>query len=137
MAQLRPHQDDLEKLNTRVWIVSFGPLPAARAWLQETGAPFRVLLDPDREAYRAYGLERSFSRSWNWRTIWRYIQLLTSGRRWRGIQGDSAQLGGDFIVDGKGILHLVYRSHDPTDRPPVADLLAALRQLDKDENRHN
>ena len=87
-------------------------------------------LDPERTVYATYGLERSFRRSWNLKTMWRYVRLLTSGRQWRGIQGDSAQLGGDFVVDAGGIVRLAYRSYDPTDRPPVANLLALLRQLD-------
>lgn len=125
-------QDEFERLNTRVLIVTFGSLLAAQAWLKETCAPFQLILDPERTAYDAYGLERSLRRSWNLRTIWRYAQLLTSGRQWRGIQGDSAQLGGDFIVDAAGIIRLAYRSHDPTDRPAVEKLLTLLSEL---ENR--
>jgi peroxiredoxin len=129
VAQLCQHQDELEQLNTEVLIVSFGTLPAAQAWLEETCSPFHLLLDQGRKVYDAYGLERSLLRSWNLATIWRYVQLLTSGRQWRGIQGDSAQLGGDFIVDKDGIVRLTYRSHDPTDRPPASDLLNHLQQL--------
>jgi peroxiredoxin len=128
VAQLCHHQDELEQPGVTVLIVSFGALPAAQAWLEETCSPFRLLLDPERRAYQAYGLERSLLRSWNLRTIVHYVRLLASGRRWRGIQGDSAQLGGDFVVDQQGILRLAYCSHDPTDRPPVEDLLALLRQ---------
>ena len=62
--------------------------------------------------------------------MWRYAQLLVTGTHWRGIQGDSTQLGGDFIVDGNSVVRLAYRSHDPTDRPAVDDLLVALHQLD-------
>jgi peroxiredoxin len=62
--------------------------------------------------------------------MWRYVRLLTAGRKYRGIQGDSAQLGGDFIVDTNGIVRLAYRSHDPTDRPSVDDLLNLLQQLE-------
>lgn len=122
------HQQEFERLNVAVLIVSFGALPAAQAWLEETCSPFRLLLDPERVVYQAFGLERSLLRSWNLRTIWRYVRLLAAGRQWRGIQGDSAQLGGDFIVDEDGVVRLAYRSHDPTDRPPVKDLLAILRQ---------
>jgi peroxiredoxin len=111
-----------------VLIISFGTMPAAERWLEETFNPFRLLLDPERAVYKAYGLKRSLARSWNLRTIWRYVQLLTSGRRWRGIQGDSAQLGGDFVVDADGIVQLAYQSYDPTDRPDVDDLLSILRQ---------
>jgi peroxiredoxin len=128
VAQLCHHLDELEQLNTQVLIVTFGSLMGAKAWLEETCSPFRLLLDPDRKVYQAYGLERSLRRSWNLHTIWTYIQLLTSGHKWRGIQGDSAQLGGDFIIDWQGNICLAYRSHDPTDRPPAEDILAILRQ---------
>ena len=128
MAQLCQHLDELEQLNTQVLIVTFGSLMGAQAWLKETCSPFRLLLDPERGVYQAYGLERSLLRSWNLHTIWTYIKLLSSGRRWRGIQGDSAQLGGDFIIDSQDRIRLAYRSHDPADRPPVEDILDILRQ---------
>jgi len=130
VAQLCQKLDQIQALNTRVLIISFGTLPAAQAWLKETCAPFRVLIDSERSVYRSYGLERSLLRSWGPKTMWRYVRLLAAGRKWRGIQGDSAQLGGDFIVQASGVLRLAYRSHDPTDRPPVDDLLNILKQLE-------
>ena len=126
------HQDEFKRLNTEVLIVSFGALPLAQAWLEETCAPFRLLLDPERTVYQAYGLERSFWRSWNLKTMRRYVQLMRDGRQWRGIQGDSTQLGGDFIVDAGGMVRLAYRSHDPTDRPSAEQLLAILRELNQE-----
>ena len=121
----------MERLNVKVLIVSFGTFPAAQAWLEETCSPFELLLDPQRKTYEAYALERSLLRSWNLRTLWRYAQLLASGRQWRGIQGDSTQLGADFIVDPNGVVRLAYYSHDPTDRPSVDHLLAALTDLQR------
>jgi len=112
-----------------VIIISFGSYPAAQSWLKETCAPFQLLLDSERVVYQAYGLERSFLHSWGPKTIWRYVRLLTAGRKWRGIQGDSAQLGGDFIVDTNGVIRLAYRSHDPTDRPSTDHLMDLLEQL--------
>jgi len=129
VAQLCQHQDDLERLKAKVLLISFGTLPAAQAWLEETRAPFTLVLDPTRTTYQAYGLERSFLRSWNLRTFLRYVELIRAGRQWRGIQGDSAQLGGDFIVDAQGVVRLAYRSHDPADRPSVEMLLEALRVI--------
>jgi peroxiredoxin len=127
VAQLCLYQEELKELDVEVLVVCFGTLPAVQAWLEETCSPFRVLLDPERSAYRAYGIERSLARSWNLKTIWRYARLLTSGRHWRGIQGDSAQLGADFVVGSDGRVRLAYYSHDPTDRPRVENLLALLR----------
>ncbi len=112
--------------------MAFGTLPLAQAWLEETCATFRLLLDPERTVYQAYGLERSLWRSWNLKTMRRYVQLMRAGRQWRGIQGDSTQLGGDFIVDADGIVRLAYRSHDPTDRPSAEQLLALIRELNQE-----
>ncbi len=129
MAQLCQYQNELEEANAQVLIISFGSRQGARIWLKETCSSFRLLLDPERKVYRAYGLERSYLRSWNLRTILAYVKLLASGRKWRGIQGDSAQLGGDFILDSQRKILLAHRSHDPTDRPSVHDLLAILRSI--------
>lgn len=129
MAQLCQQRNQLEMLNVKVFIITFGNLLGASNWLKETYSNFQLLLDPDRFIYERYGLEHSLLRSWNFKTIWMYIKLLSSGRKWRGIQGDSAQLGGDFIIDSKGIVQLAYRSHDPTDRPSVSSMLALINQI--------
>jgi peroxiredoxin len=134
VAQLCQRQADFSELGAEIVVISFGPGSLARAWLDETGSPLRLFLDPKREAYRAYGLEYSLARSWGPRAIWTYARLLLRGRRWRGIQGDSGQLGGDFVVDRQGILRLAYRSKDPADRPSVESLLAALRQIEPAPN---
>src|SRR3989338_2567550 len=116
-------------------VISFGPMPGAQAWLKETGASFTLLLDPDRAAYRAYDLEHSLVRSWGPRVWLRYAQLLLAGRAWRGIQGDSGQLGGDIVVDSGGIIRFVHRSHDPTDRPAVRQLLTELKSAASAKSR--
>ena len=126
MAQLRQHTSDLEALKTNVVIISFGSPYNARLWEKETQSQFTLLLDPERNAYRAYGLERSMLRSWGLNTFLTYSRLLLNGRKWRGIQGDSGQLGGDFIVNANGIIRLAYYSRDPSDRPSVSYLLDIL-----------
>lgn len=132
MAQLCQRQEELRQLKTRVLLISFGTLPAIQQWLRETCPDFQVLLDRERNVYRAYGLERSFWRSHSPRTLWRYAQLRLAGHKKSDTHGDdTSQLGGDFIVDTGGILRFVHASHEPVDRPTVAALLAALRKRDK------
>ncbi|MCP4357004.1 MAG: redoxin domain-containing protein [Chloroflexi bacterium] len=127
MAQVVAHQDEFDKLYTNIVTISFTDESYwAETWLRETNSPFPLLLDPTRTAYHAYGLDYSLMRAWNGRTIFYYIRALLSGRKWRGIQGDSGQLGGDYVVDTGGIVRLVYPSHDPTDRPSVDHLLSEL-----------
>jgi peroxiredoxin len=131
VAQLRQHSAELEALQTRVVVITFGSSFGAQAWLNETNALFTLLLDPERKAYRAYGLEYSLLRSWSPKVWLEYARLMLSGRKWRGIQGDSGQLGGDFIVDKDGILRLIHPSHDPSDRPSVEELIDVLKRLPK------
>ncbi|MCI0555901.1 MAG: redoxin domain-containing protein [Anaerolineae bacterium] len=121
------HLPEFESLNTRIVVISFSQPDQARIWLDETSAPLTLLLDPERKAYRAYGLEYSIFRSWAPNVWLSYVQLILNGRKWRGIQDDSGQLGGDVVVDSNGRVRLIYRSHDPTDRPDIHTLLAALR----------
>lgn len=127
MAQLCQHLPEFEALNARIVVISFSHPNQAHIWLNETSTPFTLLLDPERKAYRAFGLEYSLLRSWAPKVWLRYAQLILRGSKWRGIQDDSGQLGGDVIVDSKGYIRLIRRSHDPTDRPDVQMLLTALR----------
>ena len=126
---MRDQQSDFTDLGARIVTISFGPASKAPAWLEETQSPFPLLIDARRETYVAFGMRRSLSGSWNLATIRRYRQLMKEGRSWRGIQGDSLQLGGDVIVDATGFVRLLARSKTPVDRPSVESLLAVFARL--------
>ena len=129
MTQLCQHADELRRLDVHVLLVTFSTAGYGRVWLQQVCLAFLLLIDRERDAYVRYGLKRSLRQSWNLRTWWLYLRLLLSGRKWRGIQGDSAQLGGDFVIDVEGVVRLAHPSNDPTDRPAVEDLLTTIRHL--------
>jgi len=127
-------KDDLDQVNAQVLVIGFGAEQSGHHWLEQTCDLFPLLLDPQREVYRMYNLKASWLRSWNPRTLRFYIRALKSGRKWRGIQGNSNQLGGDFIVGADGIIRLAYRSGEATDRPEIEQLLALLRTLQQDRD---
>ena len=109
-------------------IVSFDTPQRNKLWQAKVCPAFELVSDPSRHTYRAYGMERSFFRSWAPRTFIYYAKALLSGRRWQGIQGDANQLGGDFIVNGDGTFLLYHPSQNATDRPPVPEMLELLRK---------
>jgi hypothetical protein len=89
---------------------------------------FPVLADPDRAAYRAFGLERlSWHRVFSLATLKLYLKLFRKGlvRQDYG-EDDVYQSGGDFLIDGSGVIFLAHRSQDPADRPSVSTLLKAI-----------
>ncbi|MFP3854841.1 MAG: SelL-related redox protein [Anaerolineales bacterium] len=131
VVQVCTRRKAFKEKGVRIVVVSFtANLEWAERWLEETCQAFPMLLDPERDLYESFGLERSLLRAWNPRTLLRYAREILRGRELKGIQGDSAQLGGDFLVDEGGILRFAYKSHDPTDRPSVEELLLALDELE-------
>lgn len=127
MAQVVAHHTEIEAAGANVVTISFGTPYWANAWLQETESPYPFLIDPERTAYHAYGLKSSVFSSWSPANLWFYGKAVLQGRETFGKRGDPHQLGGDFIIDQYGIVRLAHPSHDPTDRPSVAKLLANLQ----------
>lgn len=130
MVQVAAHNEAFQSLNTDIVTISFGIDYWARMWLQETQSPYPFLVDPERNAYHAYGLQSSVIRSWMPQNLWFYAKATLQGREKFGKRGDPHQLGGDFIVDNQGIVRLAHPSKEPTDRPSVNQLLAVLQKVE-------
>lgn len=130
--QLHRHKDEFISYDTNVVFIAFSAGALARNWLQETGISFSILIDQERIAYNAFQLDRSLLRSWGPKTWLAYARLMLKGHRWRGIQDDSTQLGGDFLIDRQGKILFTLRSRDPSHRPSVEKLL----QLVSDHHRN-
>ena len=127
MAQLRRFADEFRKRDTQILLISFGTESWARAFAEETQAPFPLLLDPELNAYRAYGLRRSMLRTFAPATVWHYLKAMLQGRKVNlKSRGDPAQLGGDFLADRGGRLIWSHRSAQPADRPKIQQLLDRL-----------
>lgn len=105
-------------------VVSFADAVRLKQYLRTQVWPFPVLADPDRAAYRGFGLERA---GW-WKLlrprVWLvYLRLILRGWLPRPAHEDVRQLGGDFVVDRTGKVIYAHRSTDPTDRPSIDELL--------------
>lgn len=88
----------------------------------------RLLADPDRRTYEAFGIGRGpWWRVWGPRTLLAYARLAARGRRIQRHRGDPLQLGGDVVISRDGRVSYLYRPPDPDARPPVEDLVQALR----------
>jgi len=111
-----------------VAIVTFEASPFARAYVEETGIHWPVLVDHTRSLYRAYGMLRG--RTWDiWgpRTWVAYARELARGRWPRPARADTSQLGGDVLIDPAGLVRFVHVGSGPADRPSVAEILQARR----------
>lgn len=125
--QLQRYKEEFLKHDTQVVFISFSDNALGKKWLQETGVSFSVLVDHDRKAYNAFHLGRSLLRSWAPKIWLAYARLMLKGHRWRGVQDDSSQLGGDFLIDRQGRILFTWRSHDPAHRPSAEKLIELVR----------
>lgn len=113
---------------TALFVVHDEAALVRRGFLDGLDVPYPVLVDLDRTAYHAWGLARS-SRAGVWLDprVWaHYTALLARGERLRPLGRDTLQLGGDFVVDGDGIVTYA-RPQRRDDRPPVSLLVRELR----------
>ncbi len=129
---MQQRYEEFRRLRTEVLVVTQARPELLAAFLREQPLRFPAVADPERVAYRAFGLERT-----SWMTVLhpgvvlRYLRFIFRG--WRPRQAregeDVLQLGGDFVLDGEGRLIYAYRSTEPTDRPAVEALLQAVREV--------
>ncbi|MHB8394864.1 MAG: AhpC/TSA family protein [Candidatus Dormibacteria bacterium] len=110
-------------------VLTFSAPEFVASYQRDLLAPLTVLIDQTRTVYRAYALDRgSVWRVWGPKVWWEYLRLIAHGRRFSRPREDTLQLGGDFLVGRDGRLVYTFRSHDPADRPTVADLIEAVKR---------
>ena len=115
-----------EAMNVEVVVVSFVTPERLGRYLQHKPWKFKVLADPDRVFYRAFGLESAgWLRLLRPRVLLKYLELLVRVRVPSMAEEDVHQLGGDFVLNGGGEVIFEHRSQDPADRPSVEILLEA------------
>jgi peroxiredoxin len=92
---------------------------------------FRLVLDPERSAYRQWGMGRmSWLRMLSMvRLTGRYLKLLLRGEKFLGFAPDMGQLGGDFVVDRDGRIAFAHVMRDNGDRVVVEKLVSAVEGL--------
>ncbi|GIW98275.1 MAG: hypothetical protein KatS3mg111_1608 [Pirellulaceae bacterium] len=138
MTQLRRAENELNRVGLKVFVITFDDSVLARNYVASTGLPWPLLIDRQRQAYRAYGMERA---SW-WQlyhpgSLLRYLKLLALGQRPGRPGEDWHQLGGDVLIDPQGIVRLHHVSQDPHDRPSVDQILAALKKTEQASSQGN
>lgn len=128
LAQLREAKPEIESLGAHVIGVATGADYQAQALMAE-GVPFLLLVDPDRNLYRALGLQHirwyRFLQPSTWR---RYLRAARSARQGR-LTGDLRQAPGIAIIDTKRRVRYLHQGTTLGDYPPLEEVLGALRTL--------
>ena len=122
--QLQQAEDTFSALNVQLVVVTFQGGSLVRAYLDETGFPWPIVIDAQREVYQAYDMSTARLRDlWGPATWWAYVKEFVRGHLPRWSVGDTSQQGGDVLVDPGGVVRFHHVGKGPADRPSIARLL--------------
>ncbi|MCS7304500.1 MAG: AhpC/TSA family protein [Thermoguttaceae bacterium] len=129
LETIRRHLEKFHQAGAAVVIVTLGLPQKATSLFEGPERPDWVLIDPNQQAYRAYGLGRGGV----WQLAgpqvwWTAFKAMLQGRVGRPI-GDVRQLAGTFLVDRQGQLRYVHRARHSADFPDHEAILARLAEL--------
>lgn len=136
--QLIDSHQSLTERGLHLAIVSHASATDAKAFCDQRAPSATCLADPDRSAYRAYGLYRG--------TLWQTLispRIWQSNRRLARTKGykpevplpgqDAYQMSGTFVIGTDGRIRLPYYYEDIADHPPVDLLLHGIMGVDWDK----
>ncbi len=121
---MRERKNELSTNNIKVVVVTFEAGFLARRYMEENSLEWPLLVDANRELYRAYGmLDAGFWDVWGPSTWWAYLKEIVRGHLPQKSSGDLRQRGGDVLIDPQGIVRLHHVGSGPADRPQVDTIL--------------
>ena len=115
--------------------ITQGTPEATKAFCKERASGQACLADPERNAYRAYGLERAtiWQTFLSWR-VWQSNQRLKQEHGWNTdlppTGQDAMQLAGTFVISTDGRIRLPYYYDNIADHPPVDLFLHGVMGMD-------
>jgi len=125
---LRAHETEFRQAGARLAAIGLGDENYARAFREESGIGFPLLIDAERAAYRVAGLRKAsllhLLRRDNFAARKR---AQAGGHRQHKLGKDPLQLGGSFVFAPGNVDRYAHVSETFGDNAPVERLLAAVR----------
>jgi NAD(P)-dependent dehydrogenase (short-subunit alcohol dehydrogenase family) len=109
-----------------VALVGSGNATFARAFAEDFDLDLPLFVDPELVSFRAARLRRGVEAVASTGFLRNALRAYRSGARQTGIEGDAWQLGGVFVFDAVGRLHLAHRSGTAGDHPPAVEIREAV-----------
>lgn len=129
--QLHRDREKFEAAGANLVLIGQGTSRHADHFREQFGLDgFEVLVDPDREAYKAAGAKvGTVGQLLGPRPVIEGIKAAVSERMVQGMtQGHAAQLGGVLVIAPGGEVTWSHIAKDASDNPPNEDVLAAVER---------
>jgi hypothetical protein len=124
---LRAHQTEFERRGANLAAIGLGDFVFARAFIEQTGITFPLLVDEERKTYEAMDLKQAnLFHLFRKDNMERRKEAKEAGFRQEGIKKNPFQLGGAFVFGPGNVDRFAHVAETFSDNANVADLLAAL-----------
>ncbi|MQB00366.1 MAG: redoxin domain-containing protein [Actinobacteria bacterium] len=125
--QLRDRYEDFVSLGAEVVAIGMGASQRGKAFKEEMGIPFPLLVDRTRESYRLLELARGSWADVTGPRVWASgLRSLAHRNVQRWPKEDPRQLGGAAVILPGARLAFVHRAKTSADNVPVDRLLEAI-----------
>ena len=125
---MRAHETEFRQAGARLAAIGLGDAGYARAFREESGIGFPLLIDEDRAAYRAAGLKKaSLLHLLRRDNMTARTRARAAGHRQHRLGKDPLQLGGSFVFGPGNVDRFAHVSKTFGDNAPMERLLAAVR----------
>jgi len=124
---LRDHESEFIRKGAGLAAIGLGDAHYARAFRNESGISFPLLIDEQRKAYSALELKKGnlFQLFWKVNRLGRN-RAKAAGHRQHKMGKDPFQLGGSFVFGPGNVDHFVHISETFSDNAPPNVLLSAI-----------
>ena len=125
---MRAHETEFRQAGARLAAIGLGDPGYARAFREESGIGFPLLIDAERAAYRTAGLKKaSLLHLLRRDNMTARKRARAGGHRQHRLGKDPLQLGGSFVFAPGNVDRFAHVSETFGDNAPVERLLAAVR----------
>jgi peroxiredoxin len=129
VIRLRLDRERFQRAGMEVVLVGHGGPEDGRRFAEERSVPYRLLVDPTREAYERYGMTQgSLLQVFGPQCVAPMVRAALQPGCRQGLPngGNLMQMPGAFVVDTSGVILLAHRSATIADTPTTDQLLGAL-----------
>ena len=125
---MRDRREEIEAEGVGVVAIGMGRPEMAAYFRDQFDIPFTLLVDHDKETYKALGIRKG-----NWFQVsgpqnWpRFAMGMLTGKGFATPKQDPLQMGGVALVEPGGRIGFIYRSEASSDNLPIDDLLGKMR----------
>ena len=116
-----------DRCNAELVVIGNGDTHYLKPFREVTGYRGSLFTDPSLAVFEHLGFKKSLVSILGMHTFGKGLRAMKEGHSQGGIQGSILQQGGALVIGPGNTVYYFHRNREPSDHPPVKDLLDACK----------